>query len=134
MKAKASLTMALLLTLLSGVSCSRFFSSPTSVVRNLMGDITAGKIDDAAALLSSNYIQSKGGMVSVKQKLADVAWVVKEKKNLKSFEVQTEEVFGDLASVTASVVSSDGITRTIKFKLVKENGAWKIDSVEPDFL
>lgn len=134
MTTKATLMIALLVTLLTSVSCSKFSSAPSSVAKNLMDYIEAGRIDDAVNLLSSSYIKNKGGIDSVKKRLTDTAWYIKEKKTLKSFDIKNEEVFGDLASVTASAASGDGIARTVLFKFIKENGAWKIDSVEPDFL
>jgi|GEM_PF-6214262 len=130
MKTKVNIMIVLLITLFSSVGCSRLFSSPSSVLKSHINYIEAGRIDDAANLLSSNHIRNRGGIERVKKEITEEAWQLKEKKGFKSFEVEKEEVFGELASVTAKVVLTDGTARIVTCKLVKEDGAWKIDSVE----
>lgn len=110
--------------------CNNRASSPSGTVTNLVRYIERGKIEEAAKLYSSDYINQHGGILKVKSDHAADARQLKEKGGMKSFEVVKEEILGDLADVTVNTTSPDKKEITVKVKLIKEGGAWKIDDFD----
>lgn len=111
--------------------------TPEETVRRYLGALKAGKFSDAYDLVSEAMHQGKAREVWVKEQQAGMA--VADVK-IFEFQVQPGKIEGDKASVPNILSSQDrfvnqlGLTEYELYTLVKEKGAWRVDSqliVEP---
>jgi hypothetical protein len=102
-------------------------STPSGTVMNSLRYLEKGEIEEAAKLFSTGYINKHGGLLKVTSIEAASARAVKEKGGYKSLGIVQEAIFEDLADVTVKAIFLDNTEIGVKFKLIKENGEWKID-------
>jgi hypothetical protein len=57
---------------------------------------------------------------------------LKEHGGIKSIKVVKEEVVGDVAEVTIEITRGDSNTSSVHYKLIKNQGVWKVDGVTAD--
>ena len=115
----------LALLALSAGGCS-FFDTPSAVVKKFYERVEAGKVNDAYELITLEgkaMLRSFGGPVNA---LSSMTKKIKAKGGIKSINIQSEEVTGDMAEVVFSLAFGDGTMENNSDKLIKEEGAWKI--------
>ncbi len=124
-KYKWSLLMALLIS--SG--CGLFFSSPSSVVKQLMADAKKGDVDGMVSLWGSKAIQEEGAdkIRSNAQHFADFNRQVRDAGEDPQVQSIRETIQGDRARVFflyRDEKHKDSVG--MGFALLKENGTWKL--------
>jgi hypothetical protein len=65
----------------------------------------------------------------LKENLSSSALELKEHGGIKSIKVLKEEVVGDVAEVTIEITRGNGNITPVHYKLIKDQGAWKVDGV-----
>jgi hypothetical protein len=93
--------------------------------------VERGEIDQAARFNSQGFI-SRNGIDSIKESLRQTTLWIKRDGGIKSIEVVEEDTVGDVAEVTIKVTRGGGDSSVIHYKLIWENGDWKIDGVASD--
>ncbi len=124
----------LVLTLLSLLGMStgcNFSQKPSRTVESLYSSVESGEIDRALTLFSSGVI-NKLGIGRLKTDLSATTTELKEHGGIKSIKILKEDVVGDIAEVTVEVARGNGNIVTVRYKLTKEQAAWKIDEVTSD--
>jgi hypothetical protein len=111
-------------------SCN-WSSKPATVVQDVYRAIERGEIDRAMTFMSQGFM-SRQGIESVKQGLSEAAFTLKNDGGIKSLKVLKEDTVGDFAEVTVEVTRGNGTASAVHYKLVRENGAWKIDAITAD--
>ena len=110
---------------------------PEATVRRYLGAVKDGKLEDAYDLISKAMRQDKEKEVWVKEQRAMMAFA---DVKIFDFKVQPAKIEGDVARVPNVLSSQDrfanqlGLTEYELYTLVREDGAWKVDSqliVEP---
>jgi Domain of unknown function (DUF4878) len=119
--------LAIGLVLLSTVACSALSPGPAATVSRFYRHLEKGEIEDAQKLLSSKLV-GRLGADKLRSGLGAAAGEISGKQGIRNLEVQKEEVQGELATVTVLIAFGDGSTKTDNSKLVKEQGAWKLDA------
>lgn len=119
-----------LTVLASIVSCS-FRKKPSTVVKELIRTIERGEIDKAATYNSQGFT-SRNGIDSIKESFRQAALWLKRDGGVKSIEVLKEDTVGDVAEVTMKITRGGGDSSVVYYKLIWENGDWKIDGVATD--
>jgi hypothetical protein len=111
-------------------SCN-WSAKPATVVQDVYRAIERGEIDRAMTFMSQGFI-SRQGIDSVKQGISQAAFNLKNDRGIKSLKVVKEDTVGDIAEVTVEITRGNDSTSAVHYKLVKENGAWKIDAITAD--
>lgn len=122
MKRKLVLSAALLWIVLAWACAG---SSPSSAVKAFYGAIGDGKTDDAVGLLSQQTIKTLG-KEKLRTGLQEASQQMMAKGGLKELEITSEQVKGDVATVTALLKYGNGSQETEKIQLVKEMGGWRL--------
>ena len=117
-----------LLTINPGCGLS---AKPSKSVETLCRAVESGEVDRAATFFSSGFI-NKLGIEVLKENLSRAAAELKEHGGIKSIKVLKEEVVGDVAEVTIEITRGNGNVSPVRYKLIKEQGAWKVDGVSAD--
>ena len=114
-----------LLSINPGCSLS---AKPSKTVDNLCRAMESGDVDRAATLFSSGVI-NRVGIQALKQDLLGGVAELKEHGGIKSIRVVKEDVVGDVAEVMVEITRGNGNVSPVRYKLVKEQGVWKVDKV-----
>jgi len=90
--------------------------------------VESGDVDRAATLFSSGVI-NRVGIQALKQDMLGGVAEIKEHGGIKSIRVVKEDVVGDVAEVMVEITRGNGNVSPVRYKLVKEQGVWKVDAV-----
>lgn len=112
------------------VSCG-FQKKPSTVVENLCRTVERGEIDRAAAFMSQGFV-SRQGIDVIKESLRQTALWLKNDGGIKSIKVLKEDTVGDVAEVTIQITRGGGDSSVVYYKLIREQGDWKVDGVASD--
>jgi hypothetical protein len=88
-------------------------------------------VEKAGTFFSSGFV-SRLGIGPLKTDLTDASLQLKNDGGIKSIKVLKEDVVGDVAEVTLEVTRGNGNMATVHYKLIKEQGSWKVDGVSSD--
>jgi hypothetical protein len=121
------LVVATVASLASLMSCG-FRKKPSTVVENMIRTVERGEIDQAAKFNSQGFI-SRNGIDSIKESLRQTALWIKRDGGIKSLEVLKEDAVGDVAEITIKITRGGGDSSVVHYKLIWENGDWKIDVI-----
>ena len=121
------LTLGAVSVLMSLVNCG-YRKTPATAIEDMVRTVERGEIDQAAKFYSQGFI-SRNGIDSVKESLRQTALWIKRDGGIKSIEVLKEETIGDIAEVTMRITRGGGDSSVVYYKLIWENGDWKIDDV-----
>jgi hypothetical protein len=102
--------------------------SPSTTVESLCRTVEGGDIDKAEGYFSAGLI-SKRGASGLRTDITNVALELKEHGGIKSIKVIKENIVGNVAEVLIEVTRGNGFVATANYKLIKENGEWKVDEV-----
>jgi Domain of unknown function (DUF4878) len=127
---RALLVLALLELLNIHPGCS-LSAKPSKSVETLCRTVESGDVDGAATFFSSGLI-SKLGIQALKEDLSRTATELKEHSGIKSIKVLKEDVVGDVAEVTVEITRGNGNVSPVHYKLIKEQGVWKVNGVSVD--
>jgi hypothetical protein len=130
-RSRVLLVLALLELLTINPGCS-LSAKPSKSVEALCRAVESGDVDRAASFFSSGFI-NKLGIGALKESLSRATAELKEHGGIKSIKVLKEEVVGDVAEVTIEITRGDSIASSVHYKLIKDQGAWKVDIVSADF-
>jgi hypothetical protein len=117
-----------LLGLLSICAGCNFSQKPSGTVESLLRADERGDIEQALTFFSGRMI-NKRGIGPLRADLSSTTAELKEHGGVKSIKVLNEEVVGEAAEVTVEITRGNGDTAAVRYKLIKEQGAWKIDDV-----
>jgi len=112
------------------VSCG-FQKKPSTVVEDLCRTVERGEIDRAAALMSQGFV-SRQGIDTIKESLRQTALWLKNDGGIKEIKVLKEDTVGDVAEVTIQITRGGGDSSVVHYKLIREQGDWKVDGVASD--
>lgn len=129
MNVRFVLTIALV-GLMTSAGCN-LSASPSKTVEALCRAVERGDVEKAETAFSSGFI-SRLGIGPLKTDLTNASLQLKNDGGIKSIKVLKEDVVGDVAEVTIEVTRVNGNGATVNYKLIKEQGAWKIDGVSSD--
>ena len=117
----------LVLAILSAtLACTVFRSGPASTVKEFYDKVASGEIDGALNLLSGQF-RTQFGDQKLRAALTEQARQIKQQKGgVKSIETKSEDIQGELATVTVLITYTNGSTQTDTTHLVKESGYWRI--------
>jgi hypothetical protein len=105
-------------------------STPSETVKNLANYIHIQKIDETVGLFSKRLILEAGGKEKIteqiRENISDKERFDKSFNGL-SFEIESEVIIADSALVTTQFINDDGKIEKSTYKLIKEDGQWKID-------
>ena len=101
---------------------------PSGRVESLIRTVERGEIEQSLTFFSNRMV-SRRGIGPLRADLLNEAVEIKEQGGIKSITVLKEETVGEVAEVTAEITKGNGESSTLRYKLVKEQGAWKIDAV-----
>jgi hypothetical protein len=101
---------------------------PSGRVESLIRTVERGEVEQSLTFFSSGFV-GRRGISQLKADLLNEAVEIKEQGGIKSITVLKEEVVGEVAEVTMEITKGNGESATLRYKLVKEQGAWKIDGV-----
>ncbi len=124
------LVLALLELLSINPGCS-LSAKPSKSVETLCRTVERGEVDRPATFFSSGLI-NKFGIQALKEDLSRTTTELKEHGGIKSIKVLKEDVVGDVAEVTVEITRGNGNVSPVHYKLIKEQGAWKVDGVSLD--
>jgi hypothetical protein len=128
---RCALALVAALVLVCGVSGARERGSPDDVVARYLAALQNGKADEAYDLVSKAMRQGKDKEVWVKEQKALMAMA---DVKIFDFKVGAPKIDGDKALVPNVLESQDkfvntlGLTEHELYTLVREDGAWKVDS------
>jgi len=123
------LVIALIGLVLSG-GCN-LSASPSKRVEALCRTVERGDVEKAETFFSSGLI-SRMGIGPLKTDLTNASLQLTDDGGIKSIKVLKEDIVGDVAEVTVEVTRGNGNGATVHYKLIKEQGAWKVDGVSSD--
>lgn len=107
-------------------ACSLINSGPASTVKDFYKAMERGKVTEATELLTGPWIQMMG-KEKFKVGLAEMSERINNKGGIKSFEVESENVQGETASVDMVITYGNGTKEKDHSKLIKdEKGRWLI--------
>ncbi len=106
-------------------------ASPSKTVEALCRTVERGDVERAETFFSSGLI-SRIGIGPLKTDLTNASLQLKNDGGIKSIKVLKEDIVGDVAEVTVEVTRGNGNEATVHYKLIKEQGSWKIDGVSSD--
>src|SRR6266404_1125730 len=124
------LTIALIGLLNVGNGCN-LSVGPSRTVETFIRTVERGEVDRAATFFSSGFINNRG-IGPLKEDLSRVASDVKEHGGIKSIKILKEDLVGQVAEVSVEITRGNGYVAVVRYKLIKEQGAWKIDSLTSD--
>jgi len=124
-KAMAIVTLLAVLQLCAG--CNSVLS-PSKTIETLYRTVERGDTAHAAAFFSSGFI-SRQGIDSLKRDISNSSLEIKDHGGIKSLRTLKEDVVGDVAEVSIEVTRGNGDVVTVQYRLIKEQGEWKIDAV-----
>lgn len=105
-----------------------FSQKPSSTVESLLRADERGDIEQSLTFFSGRMI-SKRGIGPLRADLSSTTAELKEHGGIKSIKVLNEEVVGEAAEVTVEITRGNDATAAVRYKLIKEQGAWKVDDV-----
>src|SRR5260370_13847399 len=105
--------------------------TPSKKVEDFCRTVERGEIERAIGFFSSGFV-SKQGIVSIKEDLSNVSVELKEHGGIKSIKVLKEDIVGDVAEISVEIARGNGNLSAVRYKLIREQGAWKIDGVTSD--
>ena len=120
-----------LLELLTMNAACNLSANPSKSVEKFCRTVESGDIDHAASYCSSGLI-NRLGIAPLKEDLSRTTVELKEHGGIKSIRVLKEDVVGDVAEVSVEMTRGNGNVTTVRYKLIKEQGAWKVDAVSAD--
>src|SRR5712692_7845983 len=120
-----------LLALLSMCAGCNFSGTPSKKVEEFCRAVERGEIERAIGFFSSGFV-SKQGIGPLKEDLSNVSVELKEHGGIKSIKVLKEDIVGEVAEITVEIARGNGNLTTVRYKLIREQGAWKIDGVTSD--
>lgn len=104
------------------------FSATSGIVKvaeKQLNLISSGDLQGAYALTSQDYQRLK----SYDKFLADVN-NYEVLKNYKDHKFTSREIQGDTGTITGTLTAKDGTATPVQYKFIKENGEWKILSLD----
>lgn len=113
--------------LLAVVACT-VSPSPSKTVDSLCRTVERGDVEKAATFFSSGLV-SKRGIGPLKTDLTNTSFELKDHGGIKSIKVLKEDVVGDVAEVTIEITRGNGDIASVHYKLIREQGDWKVDAV-----
>lgn len=116
------------ISVLGSVATCTARKKPSTVIENLVRKIERGEIDQAATYMSQGFV-SRQGIDTIKDSLRQTALWIRREGGIKSFKVLKEDTVGDVAEVTIQVTRGGGDSSVIHYKLIWEQGDWKVDAV-----
>lgn len=125
MKSTALHAWFLMLALAFVSSCGLMDSGPASTVKAFYKETETGKLTEAVERVTGPAVQMMG-KEKLKAGLALQTEKIKQKGGIKSIEIKSEEINGEMATVEALLTYGDGSTETDKEKLVKGEKGWLI--------
>jgi hypothetical protein len=120
-----------LLALLSTSAGCNFSGAPSKKVEDFCRTVERGEIEKAMGFFSSGFM-SRQGIGPLKEDLSNVSVELKEHGGIKSIKVLKEDIVGEVAEITVEIARGNGNLTTVRYKLIREQGAWKIDGVTSD--
>ena len=130
MNVRFALTVILAGFMTSSVGCN-LSTSPSKTIDALLTAVERGDVEKAETFFSSGFV-SRQGIGSLKTALTNASLQLKNAGGIKLIKVPKEDVVGDVAEVTVEVTSGNGNASKVHYKLVKEQGAWKVDGVSSE--
>jgi hypothetical protein len=125
------LLIAVLSLISIGIGCGLLQSKPSQTVESFLRTVERGDVKQAMTFLSSGAI-SRHGIEQLKRELSSVTVELKEHGGIKSIKVLKEDTVGDVAEVTTVITRGNGLSASVHYKLLKEQGTWKIDDAKSD--
>jgi hypothetical protein len=119
-------TLALLCLVVNDAGCRS--SKPSQVPEDLCRSLDRGEVDKAITHFSKAFL-NQYGIQSVKEGLSDASREFKQHGGVQSLAVVNEDVAGDVAEVNLKITRRNGDVTTVAYKLVREEGTWKIDAL-----
>lgn len=117
--------------LVLGTTCSSASPShsPSQTVRTYWSNFEKGDAEANLNLCSKRFLSAypEVGVSQVKEGFKTFSKYINDRGGIRSIEIQKEDILRDTAEVTAMVKRGDQGYWEISYKLVKEDGAWKID-------
>lgn len=101
---------------------------PSGRVESLIREVERGEVEQSLSFFSSRFV-SRHGIGPLRANLSSEAVEIKEQGGIKAITILKEETVGEVSEVTAEITKGNGESSTLRYKLVKEQGAWKIDDV-----
>jgi Domain of unknown function (DUF4878) len=123
-------TVVIAAAVVSTAGCG-FRRAPSTVVEDFCRTIERGEIDRAAAFMSQGIV-SRQGTDSIKQSLRQATFWLKNDGGIKSLKIVKEDTVGDVAEVTLEITRGGGDSSIVHYKLIREQGDWKIDRIASD--
>jgi len=121
------ISVAAVAVLASIVSCGSR-KKPSTAIDDLVRKTERGEIDQAATHMSQGFV-SRQGVDNIKESLRQTALWIKHDGGIKSIDVLKEDTVGDVAEVTIKITRGGGDSSVVYYKLIWENGDWKIDGL-----
>jgi Domain of unknown function (DUF4878) len=106
-------------------------AQPSKIVENLSKALERGEIDEAVTFFSSRLVNNIG-IAPLKASLRDSAAELKEHGGIKSIKFLSDDEAGNNAQLLVEITRGNGNVTKVRYTLVKEGGAWKIDGVSLD--
>lgn len=128
MKIRSSFVTLIICLTVINTGCGYFSSKPSDVITSYVRHMEREEVEEAAKLFSETYVKNHGGLQEVKRELSYITRELKARGGVKTFEVVKEETFGELAEVTAKVAINNVPEKEHTYKLIKEDGAWKMEN------
>ena len=116
---------AYVLMMFAFTSCGFFDSGPTGTLKAFYKEVETGKLTEATGRLTGPAVQMLGNE-KLKASLAEQSEKMKQKGGIKSIEIKSEEINGEVATVEALLNFGDGSTDSDKTKFIKGEKGWLI--------
>jgi len=123
--------LTIIVSVFTSIATCSFRKKPSTVVEDLVRTIERGEIDQAAAYMSKGLV-SRQGIDTIKESFRQAALWVKNDGGIKSLKVLKEDTVGDVAEVTIEITRGGGDSSIVYYKLIREQGDWKIDGIASD--
>lgn len=104
---------------------------PVAVIEDLTDALGRGDIDRAFALFSRRLI-AEVGVETLKKDLSRTTVELKEHGGIKSIRVLSENEVGEARDLLVEITRGNSSITKARYRIVKEDGAWKIDAVALD--
>lgn len=116
------------LWMLAVTGCGVFDSGPADTLKAFLKEVETGKLTEVADRLTGPRVEMMG-KDKIKAGLARQSEAIKRMGGIKSVEIKSEEINGEVATVEYSVTFSDGntdFTDSDKIRFVKGEKGWLI--------